>query len=280
MSLLTHNIIAVAGRFSTTIEFYSGHRMCGKIDTGSAQGVKVMLVMLNESQFTLIVGMYAEETSLMSFDISVTKDNQVNGKMAITFMRADYDTKAAVTCLKELYNQDYFVVGFSSGTVATYSRNKSEAVHIIKNLYEVAVSGISMVEVGKIYFSWSGDISRFHYVSRLTCDQQSISPVKHLPCRTLCVQVVQSLVEEERNPLQLLHVICGELKESAYQSSDTREQGIRFLRVMREDTRLSLVEEGALSNFRDGGSTSNSVQELIIVEPRKRMSRLWLVVLG
>jgi hypothetical protein len=49
--------------------------MCGKIDTGSAQGVKVMLVMLNESQFTLIVGMYAEETSLMSFDISVTKDN-------------------------------------------------------------------------------------------------------------------------------------------------------------------------------------------------------------
>jgi hypothetical protein len=35
----------------------------------------------------------------------------------------------AVTCMKEFYSGEYFVVGFSSGTVAIYNVSNSEAIN-------------------------------------------------------------------------------------------------------------------------------------------------------
>jgi hypothetical protein len=60
---------------------------------------------------------------------------------------------------------------------------------------------------------------------------------------------------------------------------ETREQGMRFLRVMKEDVKVTVVEEGSISNFREH-ITTNSVKEILLLEPRKKMSKVWIVAIG
>jgi hypothetical protein len=48
---------------------------------------------------------------------------------------------------------------------------------------------------------------------------------------------------------------------------------------MKDDPKLSLIEEGSISNFRDLG-VQNSVKDLIILEPRKKMSKIWVIAIG
>ena len=50
------------------------------------------------------------------------------------------------------------------------------------------------------------------------------------------------------------------------------------MRIMRDEARVTLVEEGALSNFKC--STNNSVKEVLVIEPRKRMNKIWVVLAG
>lgn len=52
------------------------------------------------------------------------------------------------------------------------------------------------------------------------------------------------------------------------------------MRMMRDDIKLTIVEEGALSNFREVGQTLNSVKDVLLLEPRKKMSKLWAVMVG
>lgn len=44
----------------------------------------------------------------------------------------------------------------------------------------------------------------------------------------------------------------AETRKEFYQN-ETREQGLRFLRLMKDDPKQSLVDEGAISNFRELG---------------------------
>jgi hypothetical protein len=60
---------------------------------------------------------------------------------------------------------------------------------------------------------------------------------------------------------------------------EIREQGVRFIRLMKDDVKVTLVEEGSISNFREH-RTTNSVKDLLILEPRKKMSKVWLIAVG
>jgi hypothetical protein len=53
---------------------------------------------------------------------------------------------------------------------------------------------------------------------------------------------------------------------------------LRFIRLMYDETKLTLIEEGACSNFHD--SNNNSVKEILLIEPRKLMSKIWIVAVG
>lgn len=61
---------------------------------------------------------------------------------------------------------------------------------VIKHLYDKAVYGISIVDSGKVFLTFSVDKCRFHYVSSLTSDKAivNISPLKSLPHPCYCLQ--------------------------------------------------------------------------------------------
>lgn len=48
---------------------------------------------------------------------------------------------------------------------------------------------------------------------------------------------------------------------------------------MKEDVKVTIVEEGSISNFREH-ITTNSVKEIILLEPRKKMSKVWVIAIG
>jgi len=55
-------------------------------------------------------------------------------------------------------------------------------LHVIKCLYDGYVGGISVLDTGKIYVSFSQDKCRFHYVQQLSPhgSVQNVSPMKSL----------------------------------------------------------------------------------------------------
>jgi len=48
---------------------------------------------------------------------------------------------------------------------------------------------------------------------------------------------------------------------------------------MKDDPKMSLIDEGSISNFRDLGN-QNSVKDLVILEPRKKISKIWCIAVG
>ena len=152
-AFFTSDLIAVAGKFNSEIEVYrlSDRKLVQKIDTKSQQGVKCLLVMIKDWQLVgtvdqealLVVGLYYDQATILCFKIQIFKHE---GRFTVSstpngqFYKNDYDSnQAAVTCMKEFYNAEYFVVGFSTGTVALYSNHTGEPINgnffINKNIY-------------------------------------------------------------------------------------------------------------------------------------------------
>ncbi|CAD8153886.1 unnamed protein product [Paramecium pentaurelia] len=287
---LNSDLIAIAARFNPYIEIYriQDKKIIQKIDTKSQQGVKCLLAMSKpllytntsaESEITLVVGQYYDSGQLLSYQLQIFRNEgryTINSQSAGQFHKPDQSS--AATCFAELYSGEFFVAGYSTGSVSIYHIQNPQALHVLNFLYEKPVQGISIVEPGKLFMSFSQDKSRLHMINSINSERvvHNVSQVKMLANNTFQIISTDAL-NDDKSTLKLIHFVCGEQKE--YHGGDQKEQGLRFLRMMKDDSKLSLVEEGSISNFRDLG-VQNSVKDLIILEPRKKMSKIWVLAVG
>ena len=119
----------------------------------------------------LIVGTYSEEQNILSYKLDILKkfDQQDVVNISIkTFKKFEKYSNEAVSYLAQLYVNQFFIVGYSSGTISIFSCENSSPLNIAKSVFDQAVSNIYVVEEGKFFISSSNEKMRFHSINMLT----------------------------------------------------------------------------------------------------------------
>ncbi|EGR28738.1 hypothetical protein IMG5_169350 [Ichthyophthirius multifiliis] len=284
--VISQDLVAVAGKFSPFIEFYrlSDKQIITKIDTLQHQGIKCMILMRKEQdeigqwQPILVIGTYSEEDNIISYKIDILK--KYEGKESInisvkTYKKFEKLRKAAVSYLAQLYLNQFFIAGFSSGCISIYSVENSIALNNVNNLFDQPIHNIYVVEEGKFFITATLDKIRFHTINLLTHEriEQDISTF-YIGSNSMNCILPTNAFNQEGSYLNFQHIICGDFK---FEDMEQYKEGcIRILRGGQKSIRM--CEEQVVSVL--NGGQNNAIKDIVIIEPRVKQRMALLLVFG
>lgn len=120
----------------------------------------------------LIVGTYSGEDDnnhVLSYQVDVLRT--MEGKVAVSvkeYKRFEKKYDDAVTCLEALRGSEFFVAGYSTGSVAIFSTRNAIPLSVLHQIYEGPVSQLCLLDEGKLFASVSAQKIRYHYVQELS----------------------------------------------------------------------------------------------------------------
>ncbi|KRX07003.1 WD40-repeat-containing domain [Pseudocohnilembus persalinus] len=283
---MSDDIICVAGRFNPQIEFYktSDKSFLMSIDTNTKQGIKCLLSLKRDKenpgewQPIIVAGTYYDDASLLSYRIDVlrTMDNKIQLSYK-DYKQFEKKYNEAVTCLECLYTNEFFVAGYSSGTVAVFSTQNSIPLSVLSNIYEGPVNTLLTIEPGKMYLSTSQDKIRYHYIQHMNHEkvEQKLTAFFVSTYPISCIQHTTGL-NEDGSYLKFKHFLTSDLA-SRYQSKSEQSGILRILRMVENQNALS--EEGHLQIYNED-LDNNTIQDMILIEPRKKNRTIYLITFG
>lgn len=77
-------------------------------------------------------------------------------------------TRDAVTYLEYIHYNEFFIAGFTSGTISIYSIENTIPLSVLSNIYDGPITQILLIEPGKFFVSLSENKMRYHYVNSIT----------------------------------------------------------------------------------------------------------------
>ncbi|KAL4509136.1 hypothetical protein ABPG72_018067 [Tetrahymena utriculariae] len=286
LCVISEDIIAIGGRFNQEIEFYriQDKQIITKIDTKAQQGVKSMLLIRKEQDEVaewspiLIVGTYSDESTIISYKLDILRrfDGQEPINLSVkNFRNFEKKTTEAVTCLAQLYLNEFFIVGYSSGSIAIFSVENSLPINILPFVYDSPITNLYTVEEGKFFVSASNEKIRFHTIkminhTRLEQDVTSFYSGTH---DINCLMMTTGFNQEE-SYLKFQHMICGNLRFD--DKEDYKEGCLVILRTAQNNIRLT--EEAVIPVLTE--QTNNTIKDMILIEPRKKQRTVWILIFG
>lgn len=84
-----------------------------------------------------------------------------------SFKNFEKKTNEAVTCLAQLYLNEFFIAGYSSGSIAIFSVENSLPINVLPYVYDSPITNLFTVEEGKFFISSSNEKIRFHTIKTI-----------------------------------------------------------------------------------------------------------------
>lgn len=282
LCVLCEDVVAVSGRFASAIEFYNvqDRSLLAKVETGTNQGVKCMLFLKKEIEepqeyeSVLVVGTYADECSILSYQIDILKQlNQQTSVSVKTYKKFEKKYNDAVSCLEHLRGNEFFIAGYSSGSVAIFSTQNAIPLSALSNIHEGPVSCLHTVELAKFFISGCQERIRYHYIKELSHEriEQKISAIIVCPHAIAALLTTHSL-NEESSYIKFRHLVTADL------CLDQERAGqLRILKMFENSTQI--LDDGGF-DVNAEQAKNNSVKDFIFIEPRRQKRIFWVITFG